>query len=1011
VTISEATTADVAQSASITYSAIATMQITFVNNHGFVPGMGINVAITSTGSGHALASGPFAVEQVVSSNVIRYVARTAGAISTATLIQGTVYVRPDTFFTHRPFDGGVQLGTGGPQHGGQAIRQSKKYIRYQSGKGAMYNTGALFAPSFDIRSVTSAALTSGSIMTVITDDVDHGVQAGSTIRLSGVETTGYNGSYTVSEIVDERTFRVISNTALGALSGTIGSQCQMALENWHGAVVRTGPFDDQNGIFFQYDGQELAVCRRTSTFQIAGTISVGTDSNLVTGTNTRFLSQLQEGDRIVIRGMTHVVAGIPSDTVMTVTPDFRGVNSVSGVKVCKVQDLIIPQSDWNLDRCDGTGPSGYNIDVTKMQMVGIQFSWYGAGFIDWMFRGANGDYVFCHRLKGNNLNTEAYMRTGNSPVRYEVLNEGARGRLNGALTDSQNFIVLDDVHGFPNSGTVYIDNEMITYSGKTTATNRLTGCTRGATLSNFAAGAVRTYTAGAAAAHNDNQGVVLISCTTSPIISHWGSAYLIDGLFDEDRGYIFNYAATGISASTTKQTAFLIRLAPSVSNAVTGDLGERELLNRAQLLLSAIAVASDSVAGGGAIVIEGILNPQNYPTNPTLITWNGLNTAAAGGQPSFAQIALGGSVNWGAAQTTATATVAGALTTTVSAVGTAVTTFTVTAIAGNIPGFTTHNPALQTGRNYFWITNTQYDALTTTMQVGDRLSATTYITSSQTITQITRNYGSGGYTLIVMNANPNVNSPGSTNITVTVTSAVSSNYNSAIRNGQRDFLITNSERISSGIAVGDSASASNFASQTITAITNSFITLGGTVYSRITGSTNATGTSTAGANVTATITAAQTASTYANLNYLFFTSGSYISSGATVSTLLDSATMTQFPAGTSISAVTTRALGATTVYRVTFTQSSNTSIAASATVTFTFGYSYAVPGEQVFSFISTAGTTDTLGLEKLKELGTTAIGGRGTFPNGPDVLAINVYKTSGSATPVNIILRWGEAQA
>jgi hypothetical protein len=646
-----------------------------------------------------------------------------------------------------------------------------------------------------------------------------------------------------------------------------------------------------------------------------------------------------------------------------------------------------------------------------MQMVGIQFSWYGAGFIDWMFRGANGDYVFCHRLKGNNLNTEAYMRTGNSPVRYEVLNEGARGRLNGALTDSQNFIVLDDVHGFPNSGTVYIDNEMISYSGKTTATNRLTGCTRAATLSNFAAGAVRTYTAGVAATHNDNQGVVLISCTTSPIISHWGSAYLIDGLFDEDRGYIFNYAATGISASTTKQTAFLIRLAPSVSNAVTGDLGERELLNRAQLLLSAIAVASDSVVGGGAIVIEGILNPQNYPTNPTLISWNGLNTAAAGGQPSFAQVALGGSVNWGASLTTQTATVAGAVSATVSAVGVAVTTVTVTAIAGNIPGFTTQNPALIVGRNYFWITNTQYDALTTTIQVGDRLSATTYIISSQTITQITRNYNSGGYTLIVMSANPNTNSPNSTNITVTITSAVSQNYNSAIRNGQKDFLITNSERISSGIAVGDRVSATNYSSQTIASITNTFITLGGTIYSRITGSINATGTSTAGANVTVTAVAAQTAASYSGVNYLFFTSGSYIASGATVSTLLDSTTMTQFPAGTSISAVSTRALGGTTVYRVTFTQSSNTSIAAAATVTFTFGYSYAVPGEQVFSFISTAGTTDTLSLEKLKELGTTAIGGRGTFPNGPDVLAINVFKTSGTATPVNIILRWGEAQA
>jgi len=47
----------------------------------------------------------------------------------------------------------------------------------------------------------------------------------------------------------------------------------------------------------------------------------------------------------------------------------------------------------------------------------------------------------------------------------------------------------------------------------------------------------------------------------------------------------------------------------------------------------------------------------------------------------------------------------------------------------------------------------------------------------------------------------------------------------------------------------------------------------------------------------------------------------------------------------------------------------------------------------------------------LKELTNTTLGGRGTYPNGPDVLAINVYKTGGTDTTANIILRWGEAQA
>jgi hypothetical protein len=65
----------------------------------------------------------------------------------------------------------------------------------------------------------------------------------------------------------------------------------------------------------------------------------------------------------------------------------------------------------------------------------------------------------------------------------------------------------------------------------------------------------------------------------------------------------------------------------------------------------------------------------------------------------------------------------------------------------------------------------------------------------------------------------------------------------------------------------------------------------------------------------------------------------------------------------------------------------------------------------VFSFIANPGERSTLDLNELKELTNTPLGGRGTYPNGPDVLAINVYKVSGSSANANIILRWGEAQA
>jgi hypothetical protein len=1123
-TINTPTTAQIASgNTSLTYSSIATIQVDFTTAHGFVPGNTITVQINSTGTNAQYAAGAYFVEQVPTSTSLRYVARASGTI--ANTLSGVIYARPDSYFLHRPFDGGVQLGTGGAAHGASAIRMSKKYIRYQSGKGVMYNTGALFAPSYDILSITATGTSIGSVITIRTDDTDHGCQVGAEVTISGVSSFGFNGVYTVSDVLDERQFSVIAYQVLGATNAVLDSPCQMTIRKWHGATVRAGIFDEQNGMFYQYDGQRLAVVKRSSTFQIAGIVAIDANSNLMTGTNTRFSQQLASGDKIVIRGMTHIVTEIISDTSMTVAPDYRGVNNATSVKICKTIDLIVPQENWNLDACNGSGPSGYNIDIGKMQMIGIQHTWYGAGFIDFMLRGPEGNYVFVHRFRNSNFNSEAYMRTGNQPVRYEVINEGARTRLLSSIDASQTVIPLENAYYFPSSGTVLIDAEMVRFTGNSGTS--LTGCTRGATLTQFVAGSQRTFSGGVSASHTAGNGVVLISNTISPIISHWGSAFMIDGQFDSDRGYIFNYAATGFTASVDKVTAFLIRLAPSVSNAQIGDLGERELLNRAQLLLSSLAISSDGTTGGatpaavtGAIVVEGVLNPSNYPEDPTKITWTGLSSQAAGGQPSFAQIASGGSVTWGGNVTTSTATVQGAFTTTLTATSFAPVTTTLTATSFTAITRTaaatsfssavspTYSSALSTARTDFLIPTSTYDAFTTPLLVGDSvfqspyinpartintitrnyitlnsisytriimsaaatatspggagqnqtvtftsaisqaygsalstartdflipqsqassttatttdvLSATTFIIGSQTISSITQNYvtlSGVAYARVIMSSAANVSSTGGSgnNVTITVTSAATARYGAALSTARTDFLITNAQAASAGILAGDTLSIGTYitSGQTISTITTSYITIGATTYTRIVMSAvaNASSPSGAGQNQTVTVTASGSAATYNGTNYLFFTSSSWTASGAVISTKVSS-DQTQFPAGTTVTGVSTRTFGATTVYRVTFTQSSNTSIAAASTLKFAFGAFYALPGEQVFSFIANPGETNSLDLSELKELTATALGGRGTFPNGPDVLAINVFKVSGVATPANVILRWGEAQA
>jgi hypothetical protein len=151
----------------------------------------------------------------------------------------------------------------------------------------------------------------------------------------------------------------------------------------------------------------------------------------------------------------------------------------------------------------------------------------------------------------------------------------------------------------------------------------------------FIGGSTKTFTGGTAASHNKGNGftsVSLISCTAAPQLNHWGSSYILDGGFDTDRGYYFNYASLSNSVTAaSSETAFFVRLAPSVSNSIAGNFGDRDLINRSQLLLQKLQLQSDQ-----AVQVYGILNPGNIDASS--LTWTSVNTVGLGSQPSFAQI-------------------------------------------------------------------------------------------------------------------------------------------------------------------------------------------------------------------------------------------------------------------------------------------------------------------------------------------------------------------------------------
>lgn len=86
-----------------------------------------------------------------------------------------------------------------------------------------------------------------------------------------------------------------------------------------------------------------------------------------------------------------------------------------------VVDTAINQSSWNLDKLDGTGASGITIDLTKVQIFGIDFQWLGSGRVRFGFD-IGGQIIYCHQVTNANIISSVYMSTPNLPVRYEIFN-------------------------------------------------------------------------------------------------------------------------------------------------------------------------------------------------------------------------------------------------------------------------------------------------------------------------------------------------------------------------------------------------------------------------------------------------------------------------------------------------------------------------------------------------------------------------------------------------------------
>jgi hypothetical protein len=616
-------------------ASTTTVTCTTTAAHGLNPGDAIYV-VGTTAATSGPPNGSWIVATTPTSNTFTFSVITAPSGAITGVLNASLYPRAYGSVVHRSFDGGVEFSAGLPYPGNQLIRQTRRYFRYQSGKGIQFSTGTIMKPALSVDSLTS----SGTTVTV-TVKGSHNLGVGAFVKVSGANETAYNGTFAVASIPTESTFTYTAASTPSATPAT-GFPINVNVDSWYGSKNRCGMFDEQNGFFFEYDGQALYAVKRSSTTQISGVVAVNTGAATITGTGTYFSSQLTVGDYITIRGQSYTVLSIISDTSLVISPEYRGTSNISNCIVSKRIEERAAQSEWNLDKCDGTTAESLVLDLSKMQMFIIDYSWYGAGSIRFGLKDNFGNIRYVHRIVNSNRNTEAYMRSGNLPARYETNTIPIFTILSATLASSGTSMTVASTTGFPSAGTLCITAsgntgaaiEYVTYTGKTTTT--FTGLTRGVVNltgpGGFTGGggaAATTFTVAAGAPISVN----LFSPQYGANLSHWGSAAIMDGRYDNDREFVFQAglsSALANVAATGSVVLMALRLAPSVDSGITGLLGARDLINRMQLQLRQMAVLSTGV--GVAFRVDLVLNGR--------ITGGTTTGFQAVGGSSLAQVAL-----------------------------------------------------------------------------------------------------------------------------------------------------------------------------------------------------------------------------------------------------------------------------------------------------------------------------------------------------------------------------------
>lgn len=110
------------------------------------------------------------------------------------------------------------------------------------------------------------------------------------------------------------------------------------------------------------------------------------------------------------------------DSVNALTFGYNG-STFSINRRTNSSDNYVAQSSWNVDKMDGTGPSGQTLDPTKGNVYKIQYQWLGFGQIQFFIENSNaGTFQLVHKITYSNLNTTTTLLNPSLPLFAKTTN-------------------------------------------------------------------------------------------------------------------------------------------------------------------------------------------------------------------------------------------------------------------------------------------------------------------------------------------------------------------------------------------------------------------------------------------------------------------------------------------------------------------------------------------------------------------------------------------------------------